>query len=448
MSLQSLDFDVLETIMSYVQSRDALPLTTMCRALHEPATRRLLSDISIHPNRQRDHYHGMLFCDHMLANSAHRARYMRTLTLWPAGMNPVVLNHLAEVIRHATNLRAFHLDTTDDAFYFCPPLADAFADASSLTTIEFNFVSPEWMQPTSRLILDGADTVLSNLVGCLTMVTLNPNILDVLVDVEPRTVCPHARELVVGQGRFKSDHWELISRVFPSTRIFRTQASPFGIGEAHTEWTTLDLVQTTNPILLRCYVTRLELDVNLDDVLVPEESTYKPADYFETLRCVSPVALTCFVDLNRQIVEWVTGHLIHLRVLHLMTCDLRWWHLRTDVAAWTDDTLRHLASTVASSKLRAVIIELPHNFPATRALLRSHAENIVARAGTVELVGIRCHAAMDRGISRIDKYTMTRYNWYRVERRENDGSSQLNTLAQDDVLRIVPGLLQSFEVAP
>jgi len=68
MSLQSLNFDVTETILSYVESRDALPLMTTCRALHVPAMRRHLFEITLCSEDPRECQNTLKFCEYILGD--------------------------------------------------------------------------------------------------------------------------------------------------------------------------------------------------------------------------------------------------------------------------------------------------------------------------------------------------------------------------------------------
>ncbi|KAH9922667.1 acyl-CoA N-acyltransferase [Fomitopsis serialis] len=331
----------------------------------------------------------------MLGDPKVRARCLRALTLLPRPHRPAavpIFDHLAEVIRHATGLRRIVLDYADDSFLdSCPTLADALADVESLETIRFDFVSTRGVallsrmksQPRSvqcsvnvfRLPSQGPTRFLHNFVQSLTFLELY-DALDILaVDTESHAVWPRVRKLVLQDEKIRREHWQFICRAFPNLRTLRMGGMLLDTAGTCAEWSEMDLVQTRSPLPLRCHVRCVELNISLDKQFL---SPHNVADYLEMLGHSSPVALTC--HLNDRILDYLPVRLPRLRFLHLATHDLELPTELGGVARWVDATLLRLASCLAQTQVRTVIVDLPHKCTNRRAELRSHAENIATHA--------------------------------------------------------------------
>ncbi|KAH9917974.1 uncharacterized protein B0H18DRAFT_1033080 [Fomitopsis serialis] len=460
MSLQSLNFDVIETILSYVESRDALPLMTTCRALHMPAMRRHLFEITLRWEDPRECQNILQFCEYMLGDPKVRARCLRALTLLPRPHRPAavpIFDHLAEVIRHATGLRRIVLDYADDSFLdSCPTLADALADVESLETIRFDFVSTRGVallsrmksQPRSvqcsvnvfRLPSQGPTRFLHNFVQSLTFLELY-DALDILaVDTEPHAVWPRVRKLVLQDEKIRREHWQFICRAFPNLRTLRMGGMLLDTAGTCAEWSEMDLVQTRSPLPLRCHVRCVELNISLDKQFL---SPHNVADYLEMLGHSSPVALTC--HLNDRILDYLPVRLPRLRFLHLATHDLELPTELGGVARWVDATLLRLASCLAQTQVRTVIVDLPHKCTNRRAELRSHAENIATHARCMELIGLHRHGyqqSLHGQVQDRQDWRSLLCNWYHVTSRTDDGIPQLSRVFQKDTPGLVP-LIQS-----
>ncbi|KAH9922654.1 uncharacterized protein B0H18DRAFT_1212521 [Fomitopsis serialis] len=453
MSLQSLNLDVLETILSFVESRDALPLMTTCRALHVPAMRRHLFEITL---RWDSHSRGwkktLKFCKFILDDPQARAPHLRALTLLPSHhrLAPPTSDHLAKVIRHATGLRRIVLSFVDDNFLeSSPTLVDALADVESLETIRFNFVSTRGVallsrmksQPRSvqcavsayRLPSQGPARFLHNFVQSLTFLELLGALNILAVDTEPHDVWPRVQELTLRDTEIRGGHWQLICRAFPNLRTLHMRGMLIDTTGTCAEWSEMDLVQTRSPLLLRCHVRCVEIRANLDP------SQYNVADYIEMLGHTSPVALTC--HFNHRILDYVHVRLHRLRFLHLETYDLALPRELSSVARWVDATLLSLASTLAQSRVRAVIVELPHNCTTKRAELLSHTKNIALHARCMELIGLHRRGYAGSLVRQVGDLRDWRYslcNWYHVTSRTTDGTPELSRVSEADVPGLAP----------
>jgi len=463
MSLLSLNFDVLETILSFVEPRDALPLMTTCCALHVPAMRRHLFEITLRWGDYRECRKTVKFCEYMLGDLQVRARCLGALNLFPQSRRPPAVpisDHLAEIIRHATGLRRIVLNADDYFLESCPTLVDALADVESLKTIRFNsslaaargvaLLSRMKSQLRSvqcmislRAILPplGPTPFLHNFVQSLTFLDIH-GVLDILVvDTEPHVVWPRVQELTLRDAKIKHGHWQFICRAFPSLRTLRMGGTLLDTSGACAEWSEMDLVQTRSPLALRCHVRCVELHANLEDRR-SMPSQHNVADYLEMLGHASPVALTC--RLNHCIMDYVPVRLHRLRFLHLETYDLVFSRELSSIARWINAALLHLASSLAQSRVRAVIIKLPHNCAIKRAELRSHAENIALHARCMDLIGLHRHGLQgSMGDMRSWRYSLC--NWYHVTSRTADGTPHLSRVSEEDVPELVP-LIQSCKV--
>ncbi|KAH9922657.1 uncharacterized protein B0H18DRAFT_1120829 [Fomitopsis serialis] len=323
MAFQTLNLDVVESILSHIAPLEALPLMTTCRALHVPATRRFLSAVEICWDGYLECHDHAQFCDYMLADPQPRAQCLRELTLslilepdisHPSGMP--LQDRLAEIVRHATALRKIFLLTANDTFtQSCPALVDAIAEAKSLKVIHFLHVDlsgiallsrmkSQLVSVTCKMDRGAATTVtqvqkpmrfLRNFVECLTKVTLN-EALDVLIaDANPKGVWPRVQELVLGDGEIRPEHWRPVCRAFPNIRTLRVRAASVDVTGAHAEWPKLDLVQTRSPLPLQCHVRNVKVDDGNDEEPLPGNN-HDAAQYFEMLRRVSPVTLTYYHD--------------------------------------------------------------------------------------------------------------------------------------------------------
>jgi len=373
-----------------------------------------------------------------------------------------IFDHLADVIRHATGLRRIILSIADDSFFEgCPTLTDALADVKSLETIRFNFVATRGVALLSRmksqlrsvqciislratLPPQGPTPFLYNFAQSLTFLELY-GALDILsVDTEPHAVWPRVQELTLRDAEIKHGHWQFICCAFPNLRTLRMDGTFIDTAGAYAEWSEMDLVQTSSPLPLRCRVRCVELNINLDKLHVyPQRSV---ADYLEMLGHCLPVALTC--HLNRHILDYLPVLLPRLRFLHLETSDLELPRLLSSVTAWVDDTLPCLASTLGQSRVRAVIVELPHNCTTKRAELHSHAENIAMHARCMELIGLHRHGYKGSLLGQVGDLRDWRYslcNWYHVTSRTTDGTPQLSRVSEEDVPGLVP-LIQSCKM--
>ncbi|KAH9829654.1 uncharacterized protein C8Q71DRAFT_789362 [Rhodofomes roseus] len=500
MSIQSLNYDVMEAILSFVEPRDALPLTATCQALHVPATRRLLSEVFIDwevgaggssqmekkaPAADTGVYNmkGLLFCEYMLRDIQNRPQCLKALYLhrserpsWRKSVRRPKLvpfhERITEVIPHATTLRTLYLDARDARKTSFtenrPSLADALANVQSLETIRFHcrhtsdlallcrmksqprtvWCSSSWQsfEPSRQL-----SRFLHNFVERLTTLRIRGVHDIMLANAQLGLVWPRVKELAIQDQFIMDKYWQILPRAFPNLRSLRVVPWSVTTVDADLEWSELDVVCTRSLLPLRCRVRSLELASDLNPHILPAHRYV--ASQFDMLRRAMPVVLTCHYE--RQILELVPKHLGSLKVLHL-TEYAGWWRAtgandHRHLPEWTSTTLRHIASALASSRIRAVIIELPHNATIRKAQLRSHAENIATHAGSLELIGIHLYGFRNRRlwpIERLQDWRTSLCNWYHVTSRNTDGTPCLTIVPKEDVLLVVPQLLQSFQGVP
>ena len=113
-------------------------------------------------------------------------------------------------------------------------------------------------------------------------------------------------------------------------------------------------------------------------------------------------------------------------------------------------TQHRLAHILALSQLRAIILEQHPRCAVDATLLRSRTEVIASRVHCVELIGIRSHTREDFPVvvpptNDYQSWRTSAFNWFHVTSREVDGTPHLKTVAKEEMLKIVPRLLHSFQ---
>ncbi|KAH9922650.1 uncharacterized protein B0H18DRAFT_507667 [Fomitopsis serialis] len=330
MPMDSLNFDVVETILSYVESQDALKLATTCRTLHALAVQRLLSHISIDYNWSIDRI--LQYCTYMLADAKGRPRCLRSFSIISIPRGDLsVFDTLAEVLGHAPALRRVSLSweagyALDDS----PAFADALASLDSLDLLDVCGVHLGLMRLLPRmkcrprtvhcdlfpvsdsdyLEMSGLckaeqSSPLCNFANCVTSLKLGHAAM--LIEELVHTVWPCVRELSVSSSTIKNI--QSISHAFPNLRTLRCWNVRLKDPVIPAEWRQLQFVSITDPIPLQCHVHHVQLNVDCE-----RASMSYIHQSFEMLRCASPVTLGCYasVGLFRHVAE----HLRSLRILH------------------------------------------------------------------------------------------------------------------------------------
>ena len=372
MSFQTLNLDVVDIILSFIEPHEALSLTTTCRALHIPATRRLLYEFDSAFFYVEAAQRILRFCDYMLADRRHRPQclrvfYLRLWSLRKMQVDPAIYVRLADVIRHATGLRKVFVTDNLDAFFSNTylSLADAIAEVESLEHVEFDcvprnrvalFLSRMKSRPrvlkctmsspigsnVAKVVTPKPTQFLRNFTGCLTKLVLD-RALELIAEIEPYTVWPHVQELVLGEWVVTDEIWRLIIRAFPNVRTLcfceavRSRCTP--MARLGLQWSSLDLVRTSCPLPIQCHVRRVELDVILHGN--NPSSINEVTDCSEMLRCASPTALTC--HLYNLSLRCVADCFHSLHILRLVTISHGWRDLGADTEGGMNEKIVSVA---------------------------------------------------------------------------------------------------------
>lgn len=133
MNLLSLDLDVVHVILSEVKPTDAFRLSLTCRAAHNVAYPRFLSEVVLgHPWRRTGSDRLVQFCTAMLADASLRILHLRELTIHKTAFQPTratsthsvldsaAMAFLAEVLKYAVNLRSICIHDTEELLETMP----------------------------------------------------------------------------------------------------------------------------------------------------------------------------------------------------------------------------------------------------------------------------------------------------------------------------------------
>lgn len=158
---------------------------------------------------------------------------------------------------------------------------------------------------------------LHNLADGLREVTL----AGVLPIMNSAIVCPHVEVLMLNDFGIEAEEWESIVHTFPNVRIFRATARVVPVFNASVPpragWPDLDMVQMQCPLPLSCHVRRVELERPRGPLI----HHYPLPEILDTLRRVTPVALTSFIEDG--LLGCVGRDLHDLKILRLVgTCVL------------------------------------------------------------------------------------------------------------------------------
>ena len=139
--------------------------------------------------------------------------------------------------------------------------------------------------------------------------------LPVIEDMGTRIVCPHVEVHKLDDAVITKTQWHAVVRTFPSVHIFRTAALSVpvlnALASSHVGWPELDMIHMLSLLLHHYRVRRVELEVPRKHIPRCDLSPWN----FDMLRCVSPVALTSW--LNDDLLDCV-GKELH--VLRLVKC--------------------------------------------------------------------------------------------------------------------------------
>ena len=274
MSLQTVNHDVIAIVLSYLEPKQALPLTTTCRSLHIPATQRLLSEYSatFSDSCNDDGTDRLLkFCEYMLACPQRRLPCLKVLDIetWALIPPSLALTGLAGVVSGAKNLHTVAVRDYGGLFLEMNPLVmNAIADIDSLERLTLEaFTSSILLSLLSRMksrphtvtcLANHSDPYTSyalsypeplprrflhNLADGLREVTL----AGALPIMNSAIVCPHVEVLTLNDFMIKAEEWESIVHTFPNVRIFRATARVVPVFNASVPpragWPDLDMVQ-------------------------------------------------------------------------------------------------------------------------------------------------------------------------------------------------------------
>ena len=336
MSLQGLNDDVLTIILSYLEPHDALPLTTTCRSLHFPAITRLASEYDVvYLDPSNDCIDRLLkFCDYMLAYPQHRPAYLKALHLevWKPVLHPLALNRLADVISHA---RALHtMSLYGDLNELGPSVMNAIVNADSLDCFRvdtdvpqmslFSLSDVKFRPRVVTCLVDSSDPYTVTDPELIPKQLLNnirelaiAGMLHIIEAMASHIVCPHVERLKIDDSTITAAQWDALMRTFPNVHTFRTTARSVPVfntsASPYAGWSELDMVHALSPLPLRhCRVRRVELEIPMRQLprcdLSPE--------MLDMLRCVSPVALTSW--MNDELLDCVGRDLHSVNMLRLV----------------------------------------------------------------------------------------------------------------------------------
>lgn len=144
-TLLSLDENILAGILSFLNPQDALQLAMTCRCANRIAMPRYLSEVELFFGSSGGDPHILEFCSYMLADISRRILCMQIFRLkryeyhrgrgYDHANDVTFILSLAEVLRHATNLKEIHLSDTEELFATVPSFVDAWAALPHLDVI-------------------------------------------------------------------------------------------------------------------------------------------------------------------------------------------------------------------------------------------------------------------------------------------------------------------------
>ncbi|KAI0734773.1 hypothetical protein C8Q72DRAFT_914439 [Fomitopsis betulina] len=154
MHFLDLDFDLVHTILSYVDHEDMLQLATTCTSLYEPMVQHRLAQVNTENFIQRENFRK--YCDYMLCD-ARRPRYLTGIAVarFPQASTEDNSYHdeelFAQIIRQTTRLNLVQCAIYPDDFQSAPVLLDAIASVTTLTSLDLTLYDDDMLRILSSL---------------------------------------------------------------------------------------------------------------------------------------------------------------------------------------------------------------------------------------------------------------------------------------------------------
>ncbi|KAH9922591.1 uncharacterized protein B0H18DRAFT_505652 [Fomitopsis serialis] len=300
-SLLQLDLDTTTVILTLIEPVDALRLALTCRAAQKVAIPRLLSEVDIGPDWQKNGRDRVgKFSRYMLQRPAERIPHLKTLVLnsetfvtgaadprtgeMYVDFNFTAAVSLAAVVQRALRLRKLSIGGAEFLFEGVPELAAAVASLTNIQELSFTHTGIGVARVLSRMrsrprdvecsILEmrdkqeakrytnfrlGRDRFLHNFTECLEKVRLDGILLDLSQDIlsllEGDTVWPRVHDLTINDSVV--DNLNFFARAFPNVR--RLHLNAVSVNEPvinSAAWTSLDFLALHWPRCPVCHRIR------------------------------------------------------------------------------------------------------------------------------------------------------------------------------------------------
>lgn len=469
MDLLSLHFDVLHVVLSLLRPYDALQLAMTSRVAYATAMPRYLSEVTLSNSARAQRSKVAQYCAYILGDVPRRAQCLKILRIrddafrsfpaaesiqWKTTHDYAPAFCLAQVLRHAGQLRVVDIDRAEYLFEAMPVIADVLASCPNLHRIRLINVGPASLRLITRLssrpshieldISDAAnddrqirpsellaperDRFLHSLTHSLTSLTLarRPDILTLL---EPHTVWPCVRRLSVW-GNVGS--LAALAAAFPALVYLHVPTLDLDVVDTlrPAVWPALDHVVTGCPLPLACPVRRLELHYDLD--AIDEAAWY--AGTLALLRDTAPVVLAC--SMNSRILSCIANTVLSVRFAEFLVTDfLLEALLGGDAESAESCIIAHLAG-LSSVPLIGIALTLPPSVGLSSPSDMHHlGTQVAAHIPSLLYIGLESRVGRSR-------WTEHSYTWYSVLHSKDADHPQLallppwqGDLVEDDLLR-------------
>ncbi|KAH9830145.1 uncharacterized protein C8Q71DRAFT_787530 [Rhodofomes roseus] len=455
MNLLSLDLDVVHVILSEIKPTDAFRLALTCRAAHDVAYPRFLSEVVLgHPWRRTGPDRLVQFCTAMLADASLRILHLRELIIHKTAFQPTrststhsvldsaAMAFLAEVLKYAVNLRSICIHDTEELLETMPEFRWPLASLPNLQDVRFLHAGTRALdvlvsfgsQPR-RLEIDfsGLPTdmdapppykheVLQNLMRNLVSMKLS-RVAGMTLAIPAEHVWPKVEQFEIF-GDLQS--LQTFASVFPNLRRLSLVSSYVEDGLHPVSWPYLDHVSTSCPIPLDGPVRRMELMYDLDVLLDSMPYSVWAPGTMSLLQKTMPVVLAC--SPNMQILRWIANIVKSVRVLQVYVFQ----PIHPDNAGIEDvDTwLKCYVPILSAVPLVAFTIARGLSKAVPAAELSRLASFAAAQIPTLKYVGFNLTAAWKSQ----SEWSNCEYSWYRVMRTEAaDASTNPAVVALSDL---------------
>ncbi|KAI8986823.1 hypothetical protein BD414DRAFT_487143 [Trametes punicea] len=473
LQLLSLNRDVLKTISDFCAPGDALQLAMTCKDAYELAMPRVLSDVSIGDPALNDGPDRLgKFCTFMLAEPRRRIKHLRALRLLEGAFARVTsvggrerldadfssADVLANLLRHADNLRLIHIRDAEALFQHHPAVYEALSQLTTLNEVSLYYIGNSTLKAISQLrstpaVIEnglwkdgprpqGDITPFGPFVDSLRHLKLWECgcMLESVID---RHVWPNLHTLDIGGRIAKISE---LAHAFPNLRrlTFYLEFSVKPETGPATCWPELDYLETSAPIpSFPSPVRRLQLQYPLGSAPGP----HSPSDLktLPLMERTNPVVLSCTISdtASGTMLERMKSSMPSLRYLELVytdgpcgRCGVQWQAFQN----WTERYVDILRTTSLVGLCVGYAGAADPSSASETRRRRTHAlaRTLAKRVKSLQYIGIGTQDA-EAGMYALDSA------WYRVSSRPADENTTpvLETLSPAEGERVRETLLDT-----